>query len=94
MNARDRFRKGDEVCLSPAGMAHLWLKDQRRGEVVGFSRDGTSVRVQWDGNKSVSGYHMDFIEHIYYERVEEYVRNGDGFRKAEVRYRPSLRQRF
>jgi hypothetical protein len=37
---------------------------QREGEFIGLSRNGRSIRVKWDGNKTVYNYHKDFIEII------------------------------
>lgn len=59
--ADKKFDKGDKVQYSDFGLERL-NKDQRTGEVVGFSRDKSNVYVRWKGNKSASSYSLDFIK--------------------------------
>lgn len=39
-------------------------RGQRAGVFMGPCRDGRCVKVRWDGNKTPSIYHKDFIEVI------------------------------
>lgn len=57
-----QFVKGDRVKLSPEGLRlQFHGRGYRHGTVLGF---GIYVRVRWDGNKSGSLYHPDFIAKI------------------------------
>lgn len=53
--------RGRRVTLSDAGMKALLGSAERRGVIVGESRDQTCWRVQWDSMSSPYTYHKDFI---------------------------------
>ena len=58
--------KGDRVRLSQEGQAlHPYLPQRDRlGTVRGYSRDGACVWVLWDGLKTSTAYHHDFLDVI------------------------------
>lgn len=68
--ARDLFTVGQRVKPTEEGLRrHLWNRYRgvepidKRGRVVGFSSTRpTTVRVQWDGNKTSQNVHVDFVE--------------------------------
>ena len=66
INVGVMLRIGARVHLSPEGRnlhRDRRIKD-RRGTIVGYSHDGTSYQIVWDGLKSssVMSYHVKFIE--------------------------------
>lgn len=68
---RERFEVGDRVQYSDFGKFRL-DKDDREGEVVGFSRKNENlVRVRWDGNKTACRYAHSFIKHTLTHRINE-----------------------
>lgn len=60
-NPRERFERGDRVKYSDLGLKRL-NKDQREGEIVGFSEEDHCIRVRWDGNKTAARYAHSFIK--------------------------------
>ncbi len=67
---RERFEVGEKVKYSKFGMERL-NKEQRYGEIAGFSHDDHCVRVLWDGRKTPAKYAHTFIKHQELkERVE------------------------
>lgn len=59
--ASEKFSKGDRVKFSDFGLLRL-EREQREGDVVGFSRDGRGVWVLWDDYKSRQSYNLHFIK--------------------------------
>lgn len=62
IHAEQRFQKGDRVKPSAKGREQLGMKEDRRGTVVGFSRDGQGVYVASDRAKTGTAYHHTFWE--------------------------------
>ncbi len=58
--ARERFAKGQRVRFTES--APFREPRKKAGVVVGFGRDGRTVRVKRDGLKEVVSFHMDFLE--------------------------------
>jgi len=61
--AKEKFDIGDEVKYSDFGLERL-DRDQREGEVIGFSEDKEGVRVRWVGNKTGSKFNRAFIKKL------------------------------
>jgi len=53
---------GDRVRISDLGAARFTKLARKSGVVVGRSIYVHSVRVRFDGNKSESTLHLDFVE--------------------------------
>lgn len=54
---------GARCTLTPDGKTIFSFDQERVGDIVGQSRDGTCWRVHWDGRgaKSVDNLHKDFV---------------------------------
>lgn len=64
MNTRDKFQIGQRVKMSPRAVSAM-PPDRgasTSGEVVGYGRDSTLVRVRRDGRKTADTWHMDLWE--------------------------------
>jgi hypothetical protein len=59
-----RFKKGDRVRLSAQGVRALGATSRflDRLGTVRSDRDDNVITVLWDGNRSISRYHKDFLE--------------------------------
>ena len=64
MLGRFLFRPGQRVRLSPKGRASSLIdpKHNDRGGVVTKVDEFNVPSVKWDGRKTASGYHPDFIQ--------------------------------
>lgn len=66
--ARDFFRKGDRVVLTPAGekafQASRAVRPDRLGTVVGFGHRPTSIRIVLDGNETAETHSMLFWQKL------------------------------
>jgi len=66
--ALDMFPRGIRVRLNDEYVRITGCKKnagcQKKGTVIGWSRNGICARVHWDGNKksSLSTYHWSFLE--------------------------------
>lgn len=56
------FSVGDRVRLTTEGRALHRQSPDRVGSVIGASRDGVLVKVQWDELRTPGNYHPDFVQ--------------------------------
>ena len=57
------FPVGCRVRMSPLGAENFPRYVGKSGEVIGYEH-GVSPKVRFDGNKTASGWHPDFLEHL------------------------------
>lgn len=62
--ADETFPKGTRVKISQHGFGKHIVKEQRFGVVVGWSRNKSTVRVNWDGTKSTWTISPEFLEKL------------------------------
>lgn len=62
--ARDKFRKGERVKMTPLGIQRH-LGRYRTGLVVGFGRSPLSVLVLRDGLKTATSYYSGFWSRLW-----------------------------
>jgi len=63
-DAQTEFRIGERIKMSPLGAARCPGLARKTGKVFGFTRYKSSVTVIFDGNKSSTSIHIDYIEPI------------------------------
>jgi hypothetical protein len=63
-NARDEFPERSRVELTSEAVASFKSYVGRIGTVVGYGREGHTVRVSWDGLKTASTWTMDYLQHV------------------------------
>jgi hypothetical protein len=61
-DAQTEFRIGERIKMSPLGAARSLAR--KAGKVFGFTRYQSRVTVIFDGNKSSTAIHIDYIEPI------------------------------
>jgi hypothetical protein len=63
-DAQTEFRIGERIKMSPLGAARSPRLARKAGKVFGFTRYQSRVTVIFDGNKSSTAIHIDYIEPI------------------------------
>ena len=61
---KPNFTIGDRVKLTPLGASRCARNQNKMGTIVGHSIYTNSVSVRFDGNKSSSALHRDYLEAI------------------------------
>jgi hypothetical protein len=67
MTLRLEFPLRARVQLAPAAVAEFPDYEGHGATVVGYSRNGHSVRVMWDNRRMPSNWHRRFIEVVHGE---------------------------
>lgn len=62
MTAREKFHIGQRVRMTLVAPEFDSGRTMHSGVVIGFGRDGGSVRVQVDGRMQPNSYRLDFWE--------------------------------
>jgi hypothetical protein len=58
------IRRGDRVRLSPLGAARCPRLADKEGLIVGVGRYQSTVRIIFDGLKSPTSLHRDYVEPV------------------------------
>jgi hypothetical protein len=58
------IRRGDRVRLSPLGAARCPRLADKEGVIVGVGRYQSTVRIIFDGLKSPTSLHRDYVEPV------------------------------
>jgi hypothetical protein len=63
-DADTKFRIGEPIKMSPLGADRCPGLSHKTGRVIGFTKYKSSVAVIFDGNKTPTAIHVDYIEAI------------------------------
>jgi hypothetical protein len=61
---RRDYPVGCRVRMSPFGRKTWPISADKKGKIVGYSRTNFSVHILWDGRKTTTNFHVDYIERI------------------------------
>jgi len=73
-DAKSGFRIGQRIKMSPLGAARCPGHAHKTGRINGFTKYKSSVAVIFDGNKTPTAIHVDYIEAI--NRSRRLVKQG------------------